>query len=170
MTVREKLAALREKMTAYKMDMYLIGSEDFHGSEYVGEHFKARAYITGFTGSAGTAVITLDEAGLWTDGRYFLQAGKQLEGTTITLRKMGEPGVPTIPEYLAEALPSGGTLGVDGRVISVNTGDEYEKIAADKGGKIQYHQDLIDQIWTDRPELSKEPVFALGVEYAGETT
>lgn len=78
---------------------------------------------------------------------------KQLEGTTITLRKMGEPGVPTIPEYLAEALPSGGTLGVDGRVISVNTGDEYEKIAADKGGKIQYHQDLIDQIWTDRPEL-----------------
>ena len=128
------------------------------------------AYITGFTGSAGTAVITLDEAGLWTDGRYFLQADKQLEGTTITLRKMGEPGVPTIPEYLAEALPSGGTLGVDGRVISVNTGDEYEKIAADKGGKIQYHQDLIDQIWTDRPELSREPVFALGVEYAGETT
>lgn len=170
MTISEKLQALRAVMKANGIDIYVVPTADFHQSEYVGEHFKARAYITGFTGSAGTAVITLDEAGLWTDGRYFLQAGKQLEGTTITLRKMGEPGVPTIPEYLAEALPSGGTLGVDGRVISVNTGDEYEKIAADKGGKIQYHQDLIDQIWTDRPELSREPVFALGVEYAGETT
>ena len=170
MTIPEKLQALRAVMKANGIDIYIVPTDDFHQSEYVGEHFKARAYITGFTGSAGTAVITLDEAGLWTDGRYFLQAGKQLEGTTITLRKMGEPGVPTIPEYLAEALPSGGTLGVDGRVISVNTGDEYEKIAADKGGKIQYHEDLIDQIWTDRPELSREPVFALGVEYAGETT
>ena len=170
MTIPEKLQALRAVMKANGIDIYVVPTDDFHQSEYVGEHFKARAYITGFTGSAGTAVITLDEAGLWTDGRYFLQAGKQLEGTTITLRKMGEPGVPTIPEYLAEALPTGGTLGVDGRVISVNTGDEYEKIAADKGGKIQYHQDLIDQIWTDRPELSREPVFALGVEYAGETT
>ena len=170
MTIPEKLQALRAVMKANGIDIYVVPTDDFHQSEYVGEHFKARAYITGFTGSAGTAVITLDEAGLWTDGRYFLQADKQLEGTTITLRKMGEPGVPTIPEYLAEALPSGGTLGVDGRVISVNTGDEYEKIAADKGGKIQYHQDLIDQIWTDRPELSREPVFALGVEYAGETT
>ena len=170
MTIPEKLQALRAVMKANGIDIYVVPTADFHQSEYVGEHFKARAYITGFTGSAGTAVITLDEAGLWTDGRYFLQADKQLEGTTITLRKMGEPGVPTIPEYLAEALPSGGTLGVDGRVISVNTGDEYEKIAADKGGKIQYHQDLIDQIWTDRPELSREPVFALGVEYAGETT
>ena len=170
MTIPEKLQALRAVMKANGIDIYVVPTDDFHQSEYVGEHFKARAYITGFTGSAGTAVITLDEAGLWTDGRYFLQADKQLEDTTITLRKMGEPGVPTIPEYLAEALPSGGTLGVDGRVISVNTGDEYEKIAADKGGKIQYHQDLIDQIWTDRPELSREPVFALGVEYAGETT
>lgn len=121
MTISEKLQALRAVMKANGIDIYVVPTADFHQSEYVGEHFKARAYITGFTGSAGTAVITLDEAGLWTDGRYFLQAGKQLEGTTITLRKMGEPGVPTIPEYLAEALPSGGTLGVDGRVISVNT-------------------------------------------------
>ena len=81
MTVREKLAALREKMTAYKMDMYLIGSEDFHGSEYVGEHFKCRAFISGFTGSAGTILVTQDFAGLWTDGRYFLQAQQQLDGS-----------------------------------------------------------------------------------------
>ena len=79
MTVREKLAALREKMTAYKMDMYLIGSEDFHGSEYVGEHFKCRAFISGFTGSAGTILVTQDFAGLWTDGRYFIQAETELQ-------------------------------------------------------------------------------------------
>lgn len=83
MTVREKLAALREKMTAYKMDMYLIGSEDFHGSEYVGEHFKCRAFISGFTGSAGTILVTQDFAGLWTDGRYFLQAEAQTCGTAL---------------------------------------------------------------------------------------
>lgn len=169
MTIPERLQALRAVMKENGIDIYVIPTADFHQSEYVGEHFKAREYITGFTGSAGTAVVTLEEAGLWTDGRYFLQAGKQLAGTTITLRKIGEPGVPTIPEYLAEALPSGGTLGVDGRVISANTGDEYEKIADEKGGKIQYQLDLIDQIWTDRPELSKEPVFELGLEYAGET-
>lgn len=169
MTIPEKLQTLRAVMKDNGIDIYVVPTADFHQSEYVGEHFKAREYITGFTGSAGTAVVTLEEAGLWTDGRYFLQAGKQLAGTTITLRKIGEPGVPTIPEYLAEALPSGGTLGVDGRVISANTGDEYEKIADEKGGKIQYQLDLIDQIWTDRPELSKEPVFELGLEYAGET-
>ena len=89
MTIPEKLQALRAVMKANGIDIYVVPTDDFHQSEYVGEHFKARAYITGFTGSAGTAVITLDEAGLWTDGRYFLQAGKQLEGTTITLRKMG---------------------------------------------------------------------------------
>ncbi len=87
-TVRERLAALREKMADYKMDMYLIGSEDFHGSEYVGEHFKCRAFISGFTGSAGTVLVTRDFAGLWTDGRYFLQAEAQLVDTGIELFKM----------------------------------------------------------------------------------
>ena len=93
MTIPEKLQALRAVMKANGIDIYVVPTDDFHQSEYVGEHFKARAYITGFTGSAGTAVITLDEAGLWTDGRYFLQADKQLEGTTITLRKMGDSGI-----------------------------------------------------------------------------
>lgn len=169
MTIPEKLQALRAVMKDNGIDIYVVPTADFHQSEYVGDHFKAREYITGFTGSAGTAVITQKEAGLWTDGRYFLQAGTQLAGTTVDLRKMGEPGVPTIAEYLQEALPEGGTLGVDGRVISVNTGMEYETIAAEKGGSIQYQMDLIDQVWTDRPALSEEPVFALGTEYTGET-
>lgn len=96
MTVRERLTALRKKMADHKMDMYLIGSEDFHGSEYVGEHFKCRAYISGFTGSAGTILVTRDFAGLWTDGRYFLQAEAQLQDTGIELFKMGNEGVPDL--------------------------------------------------------------------------
>ena len=111
MTVREKLAALREKMTAYKMDMYLIGSEDFHGSEYVGEHFKCRAFISGFTGSAGTILVTQDFAGLWTDGRYFLQAEAQLADTGIELFKMGNEGVPTIEDYIVSHIEKGQCLG-----------------------------------------------------------
>ena len=114
MTVREKLAALREKMTAYKMDMYLIGSEDFHGSEYVGEHFKCRAFISGFTGSAGTILVTQDFAGLWTDGRYFLQAEAQLADTGIELFKMGNEGVPTIEDYIVSHIEKGQCLGFDG--------------------------------------------------------
>lgn len=169
MSIPERLKALREVMAETGIDIYIVPTDDFHQSEYVGEHFKAREYITGFTGSAGTAVITGKEAGLWTDGRYFLQAADQLAGTTVTLRKIGEPGVPTIEEYLKEALPEGGTLGFDGRTVSVSKGQEYEEIVSGKNGKIIYQEDLIDAVWTDRPELSKEPVFALGLEYAGES-
>ena len=100
MTVKERIAKLRELMKANGIDAYVVPTSDFHQSEYVGEHFKARKFITGFTGSAGTAVITLDEARLWTDGRYFTQAAKQLEGSGVELMRMAEPGVPTINEYL----------------------------------------------------------------------
>ena len=123
MTVREKLAALREKMTAYKMDMYLIGSEDFHGSEYVGEHFKCRAFISGFTGSAGTILVTQDFAGLWTDGRYFLQAEAQLADTGIELFKMGNEGVPTIEDYIVSHIEKGQCLGFDGRTVKTMYAD-----------------------------------------------
>ena len=100
MTVKERITALRARMKETGIDAYLIPTDDFHGSEYVGEYFKCRKYITGFTGSAGTAVIMQDMAGLWTDGRYFIQAADQLEGTGITLFKMGEPEVPTVHEFL----------------------------------------------------------------------
>jgi len=152
------------------IDIYIVPTADFHQSEYVGEHFKARAYITGFTGSAGTAVITLHDAKLWTDGRYFLQAAKQLEGTGVTLMKMFEPGVPTIEEYLEAELKSGQTLSFDGRVVSVGEGDEYASIAKKNGAKIDYQEDLIDAIWTDRPPLSEEPVWFLEEKYSGEST
>ena len=170
MTVPERLSALRKCMQEKHIDIYIVPTADFHQSEYVGEHFKARAYITGFTGSAGTAVITLHDAKLWTDGRYFLQAAKQLEGTGVTLMKMFEPGVPTIEEYLEAELKSGQTLSFDGRVVSVGEGDEYASIAKKNGAKIDYQEDLIDAIWTDRPSLSEEPVWFLEEKYSGEST
>lgn len=170
MTVAERLSALRKCMQDKHIDMYIVPTADFHQSEYVGEHFKARAYITGFTGSAGTAVITLHDAKLWTDGRYFLQAAKELEGTGVTLMKMFEPGVPTIEEYLEAELKSGQTLSFDGRVVSVGEGDEYASIAKKNGAKIDYQEDLIDAIWTDRPPLSEEPVWFLEEKYSGESS
>lgn len=170
MSIAEKIARLREKMAEKGMDVYVIPTADFHQSEYVGGHFKARAYMTGFTGSAGTAVITASEARLWTDGRYFIQAGKQLAGSPVELMKMGEPGVPTLNEYLQTAVPEGGVLGFDGRVIAMGSGFEYEKITAEKNAKIVYDYDLVDEVWEDRPVLSEEPVFALELKYAGETT
>ena len=170
MTVPERLSALRKCMQEKHIDIYIVPTADFHQSEYVGEHFKARAYITGFTGSAGTAVITLHDAKLWTDGRYFLQAAKELEGTGVTLMKMFEPGVPTIEEYLEAELKSGQTLSFDGRVVSVGEGDAYASIAKKNGAKIDYQEDLIDAIWTDRPSLSEEPVWFLEEKYSGEST
>ena len=170
MTVAERLSALRKCMQDKHIDMYIVPTADFHQSEYVGEHFKARAYITGFTGSAGTAVITLHDAKLWTDGRYFLQAAKELEGTGVTLMKMFEPGVPTIEEYLEAELKSGQTLSFDGRVVSVGEGDAYASIAKKNGAKIDYQEDLIDAIWTDRPPLSDKPVWFLEEKYSGESS
>lgn len=169
MSIPEKLKNLRAVMADKGVDVYIVPTADFHQSEYVGEYFKARQYITGFSGSAGTAVITKDEALMWTDGRYFIQAAAQLEGTTVELMKMGEPGVPELTAYLEDILKAGDTLGFDGRVVSVGEGQEYADIAEKKGAKVAYHDDLIDMIWTDRPEMSKAPAFSLGIEYAGES-
>ena len=169
MTVPERLAALREKMAQNNIDYYVVPTADFHQTEYVGEHFKARAYITGFTGSAGTALISMHDARLWTDGRYFIQAGKQLEGTTVQLMKMGEPDVPTLPDYLREAVKDGETIGFDGRVVSVSEGQEYQQIAEMHHGQVNYSVDLIDEIWEDRPPLSEKPAFCLDLKYTGKS-
>ena len=130
--MNEHLNRLREKMREAGVDVYVVPTADFHESEYVGEYFACRKYITGFTGSAGTAVVTMDEAGLWTDGRYFVQAAGELEGSGVTLRKMGVEGVPTILEYLKETVPEGGTLGFDGRVVNELWGEEMEAAVAGK--------------------------------------
>lgn len=170
MNIQERLFNLRKQMKEKELDIYIVPTADFHQTEYVGEYFKARKYITNFSGSAGTAVITADEAKLWVDGRYFIQAAEQIAGTTVEMMKMNEPGVPTIGKYLADTLKEGGSIGFDGRVVAMGAGLAYEKIAAKKNGKIIYAYDLIDEIWEDRPALSEEPAWILKQEYAGETT
>ena len=167
--IPERLTRLRREMEKRGISAYVVPTADFHESEYVGAHFKAREYITGFTGSAGVAVITPTEANLWTDGRYFLQAASQLEGTGVTLRRMGEPGVPKIPEYLRSVLPEGGVLGFDGRVINASLGATFRQIAEEKNGSLAVGEDLVGLIWEDRPELSAAPVYVLAEQYSGKS-
>ena len=163
----EKLTALRALMAREGMDAYIIPTADFHESEYVGEYFKSRAYMTGFTGSAGVAVATMDAAGMWTDGRYFIHAANQLQGSGFDLMKMGEPGTPSIEAFLKEKLPKGGKVGCDGRVLYTGMVKKLQKALEDKDITFAIDKDLVDEIWTDRPALSCEPAFRLKLEEAG---
>lgn len=168
--ILERLQALREEMAKRNIAVYIIPTSDFHSSEYVGAYFAARKYMTGFTGSAGIAVVTQTQAGLWTDARYFVQAAAELEGSTITLYKMGEEGVPTIDAYIEETLKEGETIGFDGRVVNSTWGKKLEEIAAAKQGRLAVDEDLIDIIWTDRPALSQQKVQILDLAYTGKET
>ena len=165
--IQERLAALRKEMQKRNITIYVIPTSDFHQSEYVGEYFKARKYMTGFTGSAGTAVVTMTEAGLWTDGRYFIQAASQLEGSSVTLFRMGEPDVPKVEEYVEKNLEKGGCIGFDGRVMDAKSGEKYAKMAQEKEGTLYVTEDLVDLIWSDRPSLPANKVWILEQEYAG---
>ncbi len=167
--IEERLKALRQQMAQRRMDAYIIPTSDFHGSEYVGEYFKCRRYMTGFTGSAGTAVITMDEACLWVDGRYFVQAAHQLEGTSVQMMKLGCQDVPSMEQYLEEKLPEGGCLGFDGRVINALTGLELEERLSEKNISIACGEDLVGNIWDDRPSMTAEPVWVLEERYAGKS-
>ncbi|HIX14170.1 MAG TPA: aminopeptidase P family protein [Candidatus Hungatella pullicola] len=167
--IQERINRLRQLMEQEGIDAYLVPTADFHESEYVGEYFKCRKFITGFTGSAGTAVITKEEACLWTDGRYFVQAAKELEGTGVNLQKMGQEGVPTVEEYLKKSLPENGTLGFDGRVVNYQMGRSLEEFLQDKNISVSWEEDLIGQVWEERPSLSAEKVWILKEEYAGRS-
>lgn len=168
--IQKRLEALRSEMKKRGITVYVVPTSDFHQSEYVGEYFKARKYMTGFTGSAGTAVITMKEAGLWTDGRYFIQAAAQLEGSGVTLFRMGEEGVPKVEEYVKEQLEKGGCIGFDGRVMDAKAGKKYAEIAEKKEGSLYVTEDLVDIIWTERPSLPAHKVWILEQEYAGMST
>ena len=150
--------------------IYVVPTSDFHESEYVGDYFKARKFITGFTGSAGTAVITMDQAGLWTDGRYFIQAAAQLANSEVKLFKMGEENVPTVIEFIRDHLVQGGGLGFDGRVINARLGTELKELAEQKKASFHTSQDLVGMIWEERPAMPMEPVFLLEEQYTGEST
>jgi len=168
MKVQERVQKLQELMVENEIDVYIVSNADFHDSEYVEDYFKAREFMTGFTGSAGVAVFTRDKAGLWTDGRYFIQGRQELAGSGIKLYEMGEPDVLTIDEFLREELVEGGTVGFDGRTLMVSDGLRYKDIAESKNGTITYSVDLVSMIWTDRPILSEKPVTLLAEEYTGE--
>lgn len=166
----KRITALRAIMKREGIDYYYIPTADFHESEYVVEYFKARKFITGFTGSAGVAVIGQEEAWLWTDGRYFIQAASQIEGSGFGLMKMGQEGVPTVMQYLGEKLQEGQCIGFDARVVNTNDAKEFAKIAAKKHGSLKTDNDLLDEVWTDRPALVHQPADVLKDEFNGEAT
>lgn len=167
--IKQRIENIRDLMKEKNIYAYIVPSSDYHQSEYVGDYFKSREFMSGFTGSSGTLIISMDEAGLWTDGRYFIQAENELKDSGIKLFKMGEEGVPTIEEYLLEKLPKSSTLGFDGRVISVKEGQSLANKLAFKGINIEYKYDLVNDIWKDRCSLPTEKAFLLGVEYSGES-
>lgn len=168
MQIKERLSRLRECMAQKKMDMYVVPSADFHQSEYVGDYFKARAYLSGFSGSAGTLVVTKDKAGLWTDGRYFLQAENELKDTGVDLFRDGLPQTQKIIDFIFENMPQGGKLGFDGRVISAQTGRLFEEKIAEKQATVEASYDLVEEVWKDRPSLSTEKAFLLDLKTTGE--
>lgn len=165
-----KIGQLRDCMKELGIDAYLVPTADFHESEYVGEFFKCRHFLTGFNGTAGTAVITMDKAGLWTDGRYFVQAEEQLSGSEIKLYCMGEPEFPTLDEFLEAELPVDGCLGFDGRVVNSELGYGLQNLLQEKNVTINGGNDLVGEIWTSRPAMSCEPIWSLDVKYAGKST
>lgn len=169
MKTSEKLALLRAEMKKRGIDAYVVVTDDFHASEYVGTHFKAREFLSGFTGSAGTLVVLPDAAALWTDGRYFLQASQQLEGSGIELMRMGQPGVPEIPAFLRDHVPENGWIGFDSRTVSNAFARTIGEKTREKHIRFAGGEDLVDLVWADRPALSCEPVWTLDVKYTGLT-
>ena len=167
--IQERVAALREEMKKAGVDYYMVPTADFHNSEYVDRYFKMREYLSGFTGSNGTLVVSKEEAGLWTDGRYFIQAEKELSGTGIRLFRMLDEGVPTIQEYLKQNMKEGQTLGFDGRVVDTAFGRRLEKALAEKKVRFAFDRDLGDAVWADRPALPCHPVTVLDEAICGKT-
>ena len=164
--IAERLSRLRALMQQKGVGAYYVPTADFHLSEYVNPYFKSRQYLTGFTGSAGTLVVTMDEAALWVDGRYFIQAEEQLSGTPVKLMKMGEEGVPSVLEYLSK-LPEGTVIGLDGRTISAAMALRMEKTLSTRNITLEPDMDLVGDIWPDRPPLPNAPVYVLGVDSVG---
>ena len=165
----DRVAKLREIMKENGVAYYYITTADYHASEYADDFFKEREFMSGFTGSNGNLLIGMDMAGLWTDGRYFIQAEKELEGSGIELFRMAEEGVPTTLEYLEANMKDGEVLAFDGRTVSTGLGQQMEEMVAEKNGKIFYQVDYVDSIWADRPSRKCEEAFALDEKICGKT-
>ncbi|WP_105619232.1 aminopeptidase P family protein [Vallitalea okinawensis] len=169
MQAKERVRTLQKIMREKGMDVYIIPSSDSHQSEYVADYFKSRQFISGFTGSAGTVIVSLEHGnGLWTDGRYFIQAEEEIKGSSIDLFKMGEEGVPTINQWLKKNLADGATIGFDGRLFSANYVTKMKKELKNKDFNYQINDDLIDLIWIDRPAMPAEKVIEHDLKFAGK--
>lgn len=169
MNVDARVNSLRTLMRERGIDAFIVPSDDNHGSEYVSEYFRAREWVTGFTGSAGTAVITLEEAHLWTDGRYFLQGAKEIEGTSYILEKLGEPGVKNHVEWLADNLQAGSTVAFNGKVFTVAALNSLKSLLSNKNINIKAEEDLFEKIWPERPSMPKGKMFIHELKYTGKS-
>ena len=169
MNTNEKIDQIRQLMKGRDIAAVIIPSDDPHQSEYVAEHWQARKWLTGFSGSAGTAVVTLDHAILWTDFRYYIQAEKQIKGTGFELYKMGEPGVPTFQKWLVNTLKSGDTIGIDANVFSTANVKKYQTQFEGKGLLLDTDIDFIKGIWTGRPAMPRSAAFSMPEKYAGKS-
>lgn len=167
--MKSEILALQKEMASRNVDACLIPTSDYHQSEYVNAFFKCRACLSRLHRFRRNPDCHRRCCRLWTDGRYFLQADHQLDGTGITLFRSGEPGVDTIPEYLKKNLKEGARLAVDGRVISASFGNELTEITKEKNGELCFHEDLPDAVWSDRPTLTSHPLFILEEKYAGQS-
>ena len=165
----EKLTALRAAMNTSHIDAWIIPSSDPHESEYSSEHWGGREWLSGFTGSAGTVVVLKDQAALWTDGRYFLQASQELENSGIELMRDGMPEVPSIQDWLVDTLPEGSVVGFDGKVMSHQQTQKLLDAFKDKNITIEVGKDLLETIWSDRPDMPATPVFLHDDSIAGKT-
>ena len=165
----EKIRALRKQMEEHQLDAWIVPSSDPHQSEYVAAHWQARAWLSGFRGSAGTLVVTRSRAGLWTDPRYHLRAAEELGGSGIELFRMGLPGTPSLVTWLRQELPPGAVVGFDGNGVSAADAGLLKEGLGLKSIGISHQFHLVDEIWQDRPELPDNPIFLLLEAFAGES-
>ncbi len=165
----DRINEMKKILKQAGVDFYLVPTADFHNSEYVNEYFKVREFLSGFTGSNGTLVISQEETGLWTDGRYFVQAEKELKGSGIVLYRIAEEGVPTIEEYLNQHVKAGQTVGFDGRVIDASFGRKLEKTLSDRSVTFVYNKDLADSLWEGRPDMPASDIWVVPEEQCGKT-
>lgn len=182
----QRINQLRAFMKERGISLYIIPTSDYHQSEYISDYFKTRQFITGFTGSAGTAVVTMEEACLWTDGRYYIQAEKELLGSEFKLYKMGMDKVPTVREYIKEYIEnhsinnneneaekssaSNVCIGFDGQVLCARDGIDYERLAEENHARIYCDEDLIDKLWDNRPAFPTSQAYILEEKYSGKST
>ena len=169
LTINERIAALRTHIVQENIQAFIIPSTDPHLSEYVAPHWQSREWISGFTGSAGTVVITAEEAGLWTDSRYFLQAARQIEGTEITLYKEMLPETPSIPTFLNSRLQEGDTVGIDGKMFSAKKVEHLQEALRKSGIHVKSVADPLQLLWKDRPAMPLSPAFIHDTQYAGRS-